>query len=225
MRIKLVEAAQPIDKLKNNIITKIIPEFNKYDLGLSETPDKLDDYEYIFRGVSKKYNVTTKLSLITTAPEIDLWNTENSDLYVADLFAQIRFDAEVEDIGCISSKDASSVDYAMEHIDLTEYLPTTEEEIKKEELIFPNRANTEFPAMTAEEWVNTYKDLERELDGLREQLREIEGKITDPDELAASNEYNKVKDEFSKARKYFYRTFPTIYPEDKIREALAKEDK
>lgn len=225
MKIKLVEAAQPIEKLKYNIIKNIIPAFNKYDLGLSETPEKLDDYEFVFRGVSKKYNVTTKLSLITTAPEIERWNEENSDLYTADLFARIRFDAEVEDIGCISSKDASSVDYAMEHIDLTEYLPPTEEEIKKTELILPNKADADFPAMTAEEWVNTYKDLERGLDGLREQMREIEDRITDPEELAVNEEYNKVKDEFREARKYFYQTFPTIYPEDKIKAALAKEDK
>lgn len=225
MRIRLVEAAQPIEKLKNNIITKIIPEFNKYGLGLETTPNEVDKYEYVFRGNSKKYGVTTKLRLFTTAPEIDIFNEENPDLFTADLFVVLRFDAETEELGCISSKDASSVDYAMENIDLTEYLQPTEEEIKKSELILPKADDSDLPAMTAEEWVATYKDLERDLDGLREQMKEIEEKITDPEELAVNEEYNKVKDEFGRARKYLFQTFPKIYPEEKVNAALGIKNK
>lgn len=215
MKLKLIEATQPIKKLDYNIEHIVLPKFKEYGFDFISLPTKPNIYSYIFTGMDNNYKVKVALELNTTDSEIEVWNNENSDLFIADLFATLTFNRREIPLGCISSKNPDSIDYVMQYVDLDEYKPVTKEDMKEKRLIAPKMANSRFSAMTRKEWINVYKELEKEIDDLRDLINK---EYTDEDleelrNMKAEDLPDGTYRDFQEKQKYFYRTFiPNIFP-------------
>ena len=213
MRIKLIEAARPISTLEYNINKNILPAFNKYGLEFNIAPLKINDYVYSYRGNSTDGFATLRLN--TANPEIDLWNDANADLYIGDLFAKLTLNGEEIDLGVISSKDPSSVEYIMNEINLADYDLPTEEKVKNERLIPAKMSNEKYNAMTNNEWIKVYRDLDKELEDLQSKIKNIESNTEDKDDLVLNDEYMALKDTFKTKYDYFHKVFlPNIFPDE-----------
>lgn len=198
MKIRLVEAAQPISKLEYNIEKNILPAFNKYGLSFGTNPLKINDYIYKYRGDSEDGFATLKLN--TASKEIDVWNETNSEDYVGDLFATITINGEDVPLGVISSKDPNSIDTAMTGVNLKDFALPTEDTIKKEELIPPKTDNEKYGAMTKDAWRKEYERLQAETDEIRNKLRAMEDKVITK-EFQTNEEYQKADKELADAMK------------------------
>ena len=217
MKLKLIEATQPIKKLDYNIEHIVLPKFKEYGFDFISLPTKPNIYSYIFTGMDNNYKVKVALELNTTDSEIEVWNNENADLFIADLFATLTFNRREIQLGCISSKNPDSITYVMQYVDLDEYKPVTKEDMEEKRLIAPKTANSRFPAMTKKEWINVYKTLEKELDDLRVAIDEeySEEEINDLQSMNFDDLPNGIYRDFQEKQKYFYRTFiPNIFPLD-----------
>ena len=124
MKIKLVESAQPINKLDYNIQNIVLPTLAKYGFDLNTTPSKLNPYEYVFTGYSKKYGTYTKADMVTSNKELDIWNQMNED-FTADLYIKLYLGMDEVMRGPISSREPKTI------IDELEYNPEVGEEIDK----------------------------------------------------------------------------------------------
>lgn len=217
MKIKLIEASQPIKKLDYNIEHIVLPKFKEYGFDFISLPTKPNIYSYIFTGMDNNYKVKVSLELNTTDSEIDMWNNDNSDLYIADLFATLIFNRREIPLGCISSKNPDSITYAMQHVNLDEYRPATKEDMEEKRLITPKMANSRFSAMTKKEWIDVYKTLEKELDDLRVIINKeySEEELNELRSMNFDDLPNGAYRDFQERQKYFYKTFiPNIFPLD-----------
>lgn len=198
MKLRLVEAAQPISKLEYNIEKNILPTFNDAGFNFGTNPLKINEYIYTYRGNSEIGFASLRLN--TASKEIDVWNETNSDEYVGDLFATLTLDGEELPLGVISSKDPKSVKSALSEFNLNEYKLPSEEDIKREELIPPKEANEKYGAMTKEQWQAEYKKLQAETDEIRDKLRAMEDEVITK-EFQTNEEYQKADKELADAMK------------------------
>ena len=204
MRLKLFESAQPIEKLKRNIEKNVLPKFAEYGLEFSGNPREINKYKYRYTGATKGMN--NDLYLSTSNLAIDEWNEENSDIYNADLFAEIVMNGQSEELGPISSTDMSSIDDNMKDINVDSYKTMSPEQIKDKKLIPPNETTSGLPAMTKEEWINTYNKLYNELKDLENQMAKAEAE--DDDETY----YKIASGEYKEKRDYWGKKFLPNYP-------------
>ena len=177
MKIKLKEAAQPINKLDYNIENIVLPTFKQFGYDFNSNPVKYTPYKNMYSGVYKDYKTTVRLYLYTTAPEIDLWNEENADEFTADLFAEIHIGLNKVPLGPISSRNPGSIGMQLDAAGLEDLTFGThrkeekpKEEVKKEksDLIPPQSTGSGYKAMTAEQWNAEKKRLAEEVDKARE---------------------------------------------------------
>ena len=175
MKIKLKEAAQPINKLDYNIENIVLPTFKQFGYEFNSNPVKYTPYKNMYSGVYKDYKTTVRLYLYTTAPEIDLWNEENADEFTADLFAEIHIGLNKVPLGPISSKDPGSIGMQLDSAGLEDLTFGThrkeeqaKQEVKKEKSdLIPPKSGREYKAMTEEQWNAEKKRLAEEIDKAR----------------------------------------------------------
>lgn len=203
MKLKLVESAQPIDKLENNIARNVLPVFRDIEIDFSSKPTKLNMWGNVYLGTYFTNRKVAKLYLYTSAVEIDVWNEDNSDEFVADLFAILTIGLKKIPLGCISSKDPKSVEFVLDNADINkefieiqqgkEENPTP----KEEKILAPKTLGMGYEPMSKEDWEKEYNRLQNETDVIREKLRSIENKVLDK-ELQTNEEYRRLKDEYEK---------------------------
>jgi hypothetical protein len=176
MKIKLVEAEQPISKLDYNIQNILLPAFKEYGLNFNSTPNRINAFVETYKGVSPTLNSFISLRLTSASKEIDLWNdaSDEGDLFTADLFGTLYVGAKAMPLGALSSKDPESVKMAIDGLDepLGASKSKSAEEQKKQELIVPKNKNTNYKAMTREEWKAEKDKLEDELNKARKAVDE-----------------------------------------------------
>ena len=215
MKIKLVESAQPISKLENNIERNILPEFAKYGFNFNTSPLEVSDYIYNYRGNSKEDFVSLRLN--TASKEIDVWNETNSDEYVGDLFAELTLNGNSIDLGVISSRDPESVDAAMVEFNRGDYALPTKEDLESRKLIPPKSPDGKYKSMTKDEWIKEYKRLQDETDEIRDKITAMKDEVLK--EVRASEEYKKLQEDLIKAEKEHKDTY---WQEQKINELEEK---
>lgn len=210
MKLKLIESAQPISKLESNIAKNILPAFLDLEIGLSAKPTKLNTWGDVYTGTYFPTRKIAKLYLYTSANEIDIWNEENSDIFVADLYAILTVGLKKIPIGCISSRDPKSVEYVLDNEDLDkefkDLIPKDKnaEDIPSDtELIPPDREDSGYEPMTKDEWYKEKRRLNAELD---EYYEKKDNPMTD-------EERKEFESYWKKKSNYFYNTFlHRIYP-------------
>lgn len=220
MKIKLVESAQPISKLENNIERNILPEFAKYGFNFSGvTPLKISEYIYVYRGSSNKDFVSLRLN--TASKEIDVWNETNSDEYVGDLFAELLINGKRSSLGVISSRDPESVDAAMVEFNGEDYALPTKEDLESRKLIPPKSPDGKYKSMTKDEWIKEYKRLQDETDEIRNKITAMKDEVLK--EVRASEEYKKLQEELKKAEEEHKDTYWQEYKINELEEKVVNE--
>jgi len=204
MRLKLLEAEKPISKLEYNIEKNLIPRFADYGLSFQNKPTQINKYKYLYNGVSD--GMSNQLYLSTTNPEIDIWNEENADIYVADLYGELKMNGSIEQLGPLSSKKASSVDEAMKEINIENNKFMSPEALDSAKIYEPKQGGAGLDPMTKADWISLRKELEAELDEIRAQLQKAEDE--DDDETY----YNLYKYTYKDKRDYYDKVFMPNYP-------------
>lgn len=172
MRLKLLEAAQPIDKLKYNIEKNILPRLSKYGLSFSSEPTKVNKFKYLYNGVSK--GLSNQLSLSTSNVLIDEWNETNSDIFVADLYGELKMNGQIEPLGALSSKNPDSVDEAMKEVNIENNKFVSQEKLDDITIIEPKHKGSGLEPMSKEDWIKLKNDLETELNDIKLQLQKAD---------------------------------------------------
>ena len=57
-------------------------------------------------------------------------------------------------------------------------------------------SNEKYNAMTNNEWIKVYRDLDKELEDLQSKIKNIESNTEDKDDLVLNDEYMALKDKF-----------------------------
>ena len=205
MRLKLFEGDQPISKLEYNIEKNILPAFKKYGLNFNSTPTQINKYKNSYSGIGE--GIISKLYLYTTNPIIDEWNEENSDIYVADLFGELTMNGTTELLGPLSSKNASSVDSAMQDINVADSKSMSKEKLDNAKIYEPKNKNAGgLEPMSKEEWIQLKQELETE-------LREIKAEMKKADEANDDETYYNLAKYVYKDKRYYYdKIFMPNYP-------------
>lgn len=204
MKLKLFEAEIPISKLEYNIEKNLIPRFANYGLSFQNKPTQINKYKYLYNGVSE--GMSNQLYLSTTNPEIDIWNKENPDIYVADLYGELKMNGSIEQLGPLSSKKASSVDEAMMSINIENNKFMSPEALDNAKIYEPKQGGTGLDPMTKAEWIQLKQELETE-------LKEIEAELHKADEANDDETYyNLYKYTYKDKRDYYDRIFIPNYP-------------
>lgn len=204
MRLKLSESGQPINRLEQNISKNILPKFNNYGIKFNKNPNQINKYKNMYTGVGE--GLICKLYLNTTNPIIDDWNENNSDLYVADLYGELKMNGKIEQLGPLSSKDSSSVDEAMKEINVSSNKMASDEEIENGKVYPPKSKSGSLKPMTKKQWINMKNALENELNEIKAQLQKADEE--DDDETY----YNLYKYTYKDKRDYFDKVFMPNYP-------------
>lgn len=188
MRLRLVESAQPINKLDYNIQNVVLPAVNSFGCRFAYPPNKLNSYKYYFKYFDKELDrngYSLGLILNTSNILIDEWNNENSDLFVADLYMEIVIAGRTAKIGCIPSNDYNTIVQVIKDSDFSEVLTSllrTPDKNGDEELIPPKRPTDAYKTMTAKEW----KFLRNRLyDDFQAALEETNAEMTEEEQEAA----------------------------------------
>ena len=197
MKLKLTESATPISKLQHNIENNILPEFDLYEFVFNTSPTKPNAYKFIYNGSNVAYRCPARLELNTTNNEIEVFNSMEDKPYVGDLFATVYLNSTPVQLGVISSKDPSSVKYALKDVDFDEIIKP-ETKVKEEKVIQAYTYDMEYPPRTAKEWDELKNKFEEAL------------KSVDPN---SNNFQDKIKYQYyTKKYNYFMKN---IYPLDK----------
>lgn len=204
MRLKLLEAAQPIDKLKYNIEKNILPRLSKYGLSFSSEPTKVNKFKYLYNGVSK--GLSNQLSLSTSNVLIDEWNETNSDIFIADLYGELKMNGQIEPLGALSSKNPDSVDEAMKEVNIENNKFVSQEELDDIKIIEPKHKGSGLEPMSKEDWIKLKNDLETELNDIRLQLQKADEANDD------ETYYNLYKYTYKDKKDYYDKTFIPNYP-------------
>lgn len=204
MKLKLSESAQPISKLEYNIKKNILPKLAEYGLKFSSEPTQINKYKYLYNGVSN--GLTNQLYLYTGNDDIDTWNETNSDMYVADLYGELKMNGETEILGPISSKDPSSIDEAMMSINIDKNKLASPKELEEVKIYKPKTGGSGLDPMSKADWVNLKNKLQSELNDIEAQLQKANEENDD------ETYYNLYKYTYKDKKDYFDRTFIPNYP-------------
>lgn len=204
MKLKLLEAEQPISKLEYNIEKNLLPRFADYGINFQNRPTRINKYKNSYNGIGN--NLICQLFLSTTNDIIDEWNEENSDIYVADLYGELKMNGINEKLGALCSSNPASVDDAMTDINVEDNKILTAEKLDNAKIYEPKQNGVGLDPMTKEEWINLKKELEAELNEIQAQLQKAEDE--DDDETY----YNLYKYTYKDKRDYYDKVFIPNYP-------------